>query len=80
MSQQIIAAPVNGLLSNDMPPICRQRLDHIGNGSRIGSQRQSCRSSFQSRNPLFQYFLGRICKSAVDISFFLQTESCSRRR
>lgn len=74
MSQQIIAASVDGLLRHDVPPIQCQGLNRIGNSGCAGGQRQGGYTALQGRDPLLQHILGGVCQSAIDVSAFLQVK------
>ena len=75
MRQKIIAAAVNRLLRNDVVAFLRQRLDDIGYRCRAGGKSQRAHAALQRGEALFQYILGGVCESAVDISGVRQVEA-----
>ena len=68
MGQKIIAAAVDRLLGNDVVAFLRQRLDDIGYRSGAGGKSQRAHAALQRGKALFQYILGGVCESAVDVS------------
>ena len=72
--QQVIAAAVDGLLGHDVVTSLCQGLNGVSNSCRAGGQRQSCHAAFQSRDALFQYILGGVGQSAVNIAGICKTK------
>ena len=68
MGQKIIAAAVDRLLGDDVVAFLRQGLDDIGYRRRAGGKRQRAHAALQRGETLFQYILGGVCESAVDVS------------
>ena len=78
MLQQVVAAPVDGLLGHDVPAVLGQGLDGVCNGRRAGSQGQRRRAALQGRDPLLQHVLGGIGQAAIDIARIRQAEPGGR--
>ena len=74
VSQQIIAAAVDGFLGHDMIPRLGQSLNGVGNRRRAGGQGQSSHAAFQSCDTLFQNILGGIGQPAIDVACIRQTK------
>ena len=78
MSQQVIAAAIDGALGNNMTAVLRQRLQGIAHCCRTRCQSQRRHAAFQSRHSLFQHILGRIRQAAVDIAHIAQGKPVCR--
>ena len=78
MSQQIVAAAVDGLLCHDVAAVLGQSLNHISDGCSTGCQGQSGHAAFQSSDSLFQHILGGIGQTTVNVPCVCQTKSCCR--
>ena len=74
VSQQVVAAAVDGFLGHNVVALLRQRLNGIGNGSRAGGGSQSGDAALQSRNALFQHVLRGVGEPSVDVAGIRQTE------
>ena len=78
MSQQVVAATVDGLLCYDMTAICCQSLNRIGDGCSAGSNRESCRAPLQGCDALFEHILRRVGQAAIDVAGISQAKTVSR--
>ena len=67
MSQQVIAAAIDGLLGHNVTAGLGQGLDRIADGRCARGSGQGCHAAFQGRNALFQHVLSGIGQPAVDI-------------
>ena len=76
--QQVNAAAVNGLLSNDVFALLCQCLDGVGNCSGAGCNCQSGNASLQCGNSIFENALSGVGQSAVNVSRIRQTEAVCR--
>ena len=78
MGKQIVAAPINGLLRNDVIACLSQGLDGIGHGCGAGGQGQRTYAAFQCGDALFQYILSGVGQAAVNVARILQAETGRR--
>ena len=78
MGKQVIASTINGFLCDKMASVLPQSLKSIGNCRCAGSKGKGSYTAFQSRDPLFQNILRRICQTSVNISCIGKTKP--RRR
>ena len=58
VSQQVVAAAVDGLLCYDVAAVCCKRLNGICDRCRSGSKRQCCAAAFKCSQSLLKYILG----------------------
>ncbi len=65
MGKQVVAATINGFLCDKMASVLPQSLKSIGNCRCAGSKGKGSYTAFQSRDPLFQNILRRICQTSV---------------
>ena len=77
VSQQVVAAAVDGLLCHDVVTGLCQRLDGVGDGGSAGSGGQSSHAALQSSDALLEHILRGIGQAAVDVARIGQTETVS---
>ncbi len=68
MRQQVVAAPIYGLLCDKMTTVLSQGFQRICNCRRSGGKGQGSRAALQRCHPLLQYVLRGVRQSAVDIA------------
>ena len=73
--EQVVAAAVDGLLSDDMTTVRGEGFDRIGDRRRARSQRQRRAAALQSGDALLQHLLRGVGQSAVDIARVGKTEA-----
>ena len=78
VGQQVIAAAVDGLLGDNVIARLSQSLNGVGDSRRTGSQSQGRHAALQSCQALFQYILGGVGQTAVDVARIRQAKP--RRR
>ena len=76
VSQQIVAAAVDGLLGNDVIACLCQSLNGVGDGCRAGGGGQRRDTALQSCDALLQHILGGVGQTAIDVAGIRQTEPC----
>ncbi len=75
MSQEVIAAAIDGFLGHNMSAIGCQRLDGIGDSCCTGSHRQCRCATLQRSHALFQHFLRGIGQPPVYIACIGKAET-----
>ena len=77
VGEQVEAAAVNSLLSYDMSPVRRQRLNGICDRRGSRCQSQTCASTLEGGQSLFQHVLCGIGQSSIDITGIRKAETVS---
>ena len=75
VSQQVVAAAVDGLLCHDVVTGLCQCLNGVGNGGCTRSGSQCCHATLQRCDALFKHILRGVGQTAVDIACIGQTEA-----